>query len=249
MPKILIDAGHYAGYNQSPAHKAYYEGDRMWKLYQYLATALKEYGFTVTSTKSSINDYPKASGKDDVSKRGAMAKGCDLAISLHSNACGTESVDRVVVIHPMSGSASDIAKKLGECVKSTMGVSSYQLAQRDYNTGAYYYDAKAHNGKDYYGVIRGAVAQGVPCLIIEHGFHTNTRVAKWLMSDANLQKLAQAEAKVIAEHFGMTKKTSTASGALYRVQVGAYSKKANADAMLSKLRSAGFDGFITTTNK
>ncbi len=247
MPKILIDAGHYSGYNQSPAHKAYYEGDRMWKLSQYLITALKGYGFTVISTKSSVNDYPKTSGKDDVYNRGAMAKGCDLAISLHSNACGTESVDRAVVIHPMSGKASAIAKKLGECVKSTMGVSSYQLAQRDYNTGTYYYDAKAHSGKDYYGVIRGAVAQDVPGLIIEHGFHTNTKVAKWLMSDANLQKLAQAEAKVIAEHFGMAKVTT--SGTLYRVQVGAYSQKSNAEAMLLKLKKAGFDGFITEVKK
>lgn len=32
---------------------------------------------------------------------------------------------------------------------------------------------------------------------------------------------------------------------LYRVQVGAFSKKANADAMLARLRKAGFDGFIT----
>ena len=221
----------------------------MWKLAQYLTEALESYGFTVGNTKSAINNYPKTNGKDDVYKRGQMAKGYDLMISLHSNACGTESVNRAVVIHPMSGKAVDIAKKLGECVKSTMGVSSYQLMQRDYSTGTYYYDGKAHSGKDYYGVIRGAVAQNVPCLIIEHGFHTNTAVAKWLMSDANLQKLAQAEAKVIAEHFGMTKKTTSASGTLYRVQVGAYSKKANADAMLLKLRAAGFDGFVTTATK
>lgn len=31
---------------------------------------------------------------------------------------------------------------------------------------------------------------------------------------------------------------------LYRVQVGAYSFKANADAMLAKVKAAGFDGYI-----
>ena len=31
---------------------------------------------------------------------------------------------------------------------------------------------------------------------------------------------------------------------LYRVQVGAYSVKANADAMLAKVKAAGFDGYI-----
>ena len=245
MAKILIDAGHYSGYNVSPVHKQYKEGDRMWKLSQYLIAELKAYGFTVGSTKASINAYPKdAKGNDAVDKRGAMAKGYDLMLSLHSNACGTESVNRAVIIHPMSGKSKDIAAKLGECVKATMGVSSYQIAQRDYNTGAYYYDGKARSGKDYYGVIRGAVAQGVQCLIIEHGFHTNTAVAKWLMSDANLQKLAKAEAKVLADHYGV-KKPATATGVIYRVQVGAYSNKANAEAMLAKLKKAGFDGIIT----
>jgi hypothetical protein len=143
----------------------------------------------------------------------------------------------------MSGKSKDIATKLGECVKATMGVSSYQLAQRDYNTGTFYYDGKVHNGKDYYGVIRGAVAQGVQCIIIEHGFHTNTAVAKWLMSDANLKKLAEAEAKVLAEHYGLKKQTSTGR-TIYRVQVGAFSSKEAANAQLDKLKKAGFGGVI-----
>lgn len=251
MPKIIIDAGHYGGYNQSPVYKQYNEGEQMWKLSQYLTTALKEYGFTAGSTKASINEYPKSKRADgtyidDVYKRGQMAKGYDLMLSLHSNACETESVNRAVIIHPMSGESKGLAAKLGECVKSAMGVSTYQIAQRDYNTSTFYYDGKAHSGKDYYGVIRGAVAQGVQCIIIEHGFHTNTAVAKWLMSDANLKKLAEAEAKVLAEHYGLKKQTSTAttSRTIYRVQVGAFSSKEAANAQLDKLKKAGFGGVI-----
>lgn len=37
----------------------------------------------------------------------------------------------------------------------------------------------------------------------------------------------------------------TDSGTLYRVQVGAYAVKANADNMLNKIKAAGFDAFIT----
>ena len=33
---------------------------------------------------------------------------------------------------------------------------------------------------------------------------------------------------------------------LYKIQVGAFSKKANADAMSTKLKAAGFDTYITT---
>lgn len=38
-----------------------------------------------------------------------------------------------------------------------------------------------------------------------------------------------------------------ATGTLYRVQVGAFSKKQNAEAMLKKLKAAGFDGIITNS--
>jgi len=37
------------------------------------------------------------------------------------------------------------------------------------------------------------------------------------------------------------------AGNLYRVQVGAYSQKANADTMAAKLKAAGFDTYVTTT--
>lgn len=41
----------------------------------------------------------------------------------------------------------------------------------------------------------------------------------------------------------------SSSGVLYRVQVGSFSNKANADAMLSKLKAAGFDGLVVTYTK
>lgn len=43
--------------------------------------------------------------------------------------------------------------------------------------------------------------------------------------------------------------TTTKSDTLYRVQVGAYSEKANAERMLAKLKNANFDGFLVETKK
>lgn len=223
--KIMIDAGHYSNYNRSPVVSEYYEGNRVWVLSQYLITALKKYGFMVTSTKSTIDGYPKtATGTDNVYRRGTMSQGYDLMLSIHSNACNTESVDRAVVIHPIDGSEKALAARLGDTVTKCMGLSKYQL-----------YSRENAQGRDYYGVIRGAADVDVPCLIIEHSFHTNTVAAKWLMSDDNLKKLAEAEAKTIAEYYGVTETVTVK--AVYRVrrswadiasQVGAFTVYDNA---------------------
>ena len=89
--KIMIDAGHYTKYNQW-AYKSYYEGDMTFKLQTYLKTELESYGFYVGVTKTSV-------AQDlSLSARGQKAKGYDLFLSLHSNACSTPSVKRVVII-------------------------------------------------------------------------------------------------------------------------------------------------------
>lgn len=60
-----------------------------------------------------------------------------------------------------------------------------------------------------------------------------------------------AYAKAILEYFGIAyKEPVVESNTLYRVQVGAYRQKANADAMLQKVKAAGFnDAFIATAKQ
>ena len=103
---------------------------------------------------------------------------------------------------------------------------------------------------DYYGVIRGAVAVGTVGLILEHSFHTNTRSTNWLMKEANLARLAEEEAVVIAEYFDVLgPETPVEPNVLYRVQVGAFRVKANAEAQLTKAKAVGFDAYITSSNE
>lgn len=59
------------------------------------------------------------------------------------------------------------------------------------------------NNGDYYGVLRGATSVGTPAILLEHSYHTNLRATNWLLSDTNLQRLADAEAAVIAAYFGL----------------------------------------------
>ena len=57
-------------------------------------------------------------------------------------------------------------------------------------------------------------------------------------------RLGDLAAKVTARLGGESKPND--DGSLYHVQVGAYSKKENADAMLAKIKTKGFDAFIST---
>lgn len=59
------------------------------------------------------------------------------------------------------------------------------------------------------------------------------------------KKMAKAIAEGILNKTIESKEEKTNDGTIYRVQVGAYSKKDNAIAMQKKLKDAGFDAFIT----
>lgn len=190
--KIMLDRGHYGKRNRSPVVKEYYESERMWLLGAFLKEKLLEYGFFVGDTR----DDPE---KDlAVFKRGEMAKGYDLFLSLHSDAVGeggSQSVSRVSVYasYDNKNDSWALGAKLAETVASAMGIPESYLKTRKSEKGDW----------EYYGVLRGAASVGCPLYyIVEHSFHTNPYSALWLMSDANLKKLASAEAKTIADHYG-----------------------------------------------
>ena len=246
--KIMLDAGHFAKQNKSPCNTTpkYYEGDMAWKLQTYLKEELLKYGFVVGTTRTD-----NSKDLSPVYYRGEKAQGYDMFLSLHSNASPFndvyEGLDRPVVIYPVKADAKvkSFANTLAKCVYSVMKTKqSYQILTREYD---------GYPGYDYYGVLRGAVEVGCKnAFIIEHGFHTDTKCTNWLLQDANLQALAVAEAKSIAGYFGVSLPTQTTTPAtsagktIYKVQVGAYTKRIYADALLTKLKNAGFDGYIVS---
>lgn len=188
--KICIDAGHTVGENPSPVNAAYVEGERMFVLQGYLKAALEHYGFEVVCTRRRIEDDP------NLYRRGETAKGCELLLSLHSNAVGNEvngNVDYVAVFYPISGAGRVLAQDLAEVIAAVMGTAQQPQTLTRRNSAG---------NADYYGVIRHGVAFGAVSLLLEHSFHTHPEATAWLLSDENLRKLAQAEAAVIAEFYG-----------------------------------------------
>lgn len=95
------------------------------------------------------------------------------------------------------------------------------------------------SGKDYYGFIRETAC---PSVIVECAFVDNASDLKILATEGDRKKVGQAIAKGILKSVGVAYQSE--SSILYRVQVGAYSQKANAEEMLKKIKAAGFDAFI-----
>ena len=195
--KITIDAGHIKGYNIGVV-PGYNEGEMAWALSQYLGAALKKYGAEVFYTRADIS-------KDlalELRGKTAHDNGSELFISLHSDGFTSPTAKGVSIFYSNHRRDSlTLANALGGAVAALMG-TPFRGSQIRLYGGAY-------PQADYYGVIRGAVGYSgerfpKAAFLIEHGFHTNPDDCAWLMRADNLKKLAEAEASIIARHYGLT---------------------------------------------
>jgi N-acetylmuramoyl-L-alanine amidase len=91
----------------------------------------------------------------------------------------------------------------------------------------------------------------MPAILVENGFITSPRDAELLKSEPFLKELVDAHVSGIAKAMNLKKKTSApqslsqpATGKLYRVQVGAFRNRDNAERLVQQLKEKGFDAFI-----
>lgn len=190
--KIVIDPGHLKGGNAAGndydnVWYGYSEATMSLTLAKYMRTYLQSYGFEVTLTRETDKAWNL-----DLNDRGKMAKGADFFLSLHSNAAG-ESAQAVYSYCSVDGKSDKIGKMLSAAVAKTMGVPDGGIIH------SYDDDGKSN----YYCVLRNAAKVGVSGVMVEHSYHTNTYAREWLKKESNLKKLAAAEAKVIAQYFGL----------------------------------------------
>lgn len=252
--RVCIDAGHYGKYNRCPGNAAYYESEVMWKLHLMQKKYLEQMGIEVVTTRAD-------QAKDlSLNARGSAAKGCDLFISDHSNAVGSgmnEGIDYVAVYHLVDDASvvcddisKEFAEKIAPVIAEVMGTKQgYRIYTRKSDNDR---NGDGKLNDNYYGVLHAARMVNVPGLILEHSFHTNSATVAWLLNDQNLDALAKREAECIASYLKGTEERvpekpqepEKPQNVMYRVQVGAYSVKANADAQLAKVKAAGFDTYM-----
>lgn len=187
---VTLDSGHYGKYNRSPANRDFYESNFNWKMTNYMADYFKQYGVKVKLTRENLN-------KDlALFDRGLMAKGSDIFLSIHANACDDEKVDYPVVIRGYNESSTDkLALSLAMKIEEIMDTRQ---------EGRTYIRKKTTRNEEYYGVLRGAKAAGVKYrFIIEHSFYTNKKAVNFLLNDNNIKKLAKAEVEIIVNYFSI----------------------------------------------
>ena len=89
-----------------------------------------------------------------------------------------------------------------------------------------------------------------PTAYLECEFHDTVEGAKWIVENTVL--IGETIARGICDYFGISFKEKeqpkpaepATTDTLYRVQVGAFAIRENAEKMLARLKAAGFEGFI-----
>ncbi|MEG1641388.1 MAG: N-acetylmuramoyl-L-alanine amidase, partial [Ruthenibacterium sp.] len=171
----------------------------------------------------------------------AQQNGCNVYLAIHSNAGSSSASGAVAFYHPSQPVgktlATNITKELALIcpIKSTRSTPVLNGMLAFHGSG--------------YGEIRSPYQHGLTPVLAETDFHDNPKTARWIID--NTDAIAKAYVAALVATFNIARKDTPAkpnpptTGKLYRVQVGAYAVKANADAMLAKVKSAGFsDAFI-----
>lgn len=181
---------------------------------------LVKHGVSVKMSRTKDENDPLS---EEIRECNAFAP--DLAVDIHNNAGGGDGAE--VFYHYGGGKSKALAESiLAEIEK--VGQNSRGAKIR-----------KNSQGKDYYGFIRETSA---PAVIVECAFVDNATDRQILATEGDRQAMGVAIAKGILSALGVAIEAERST--LYRVQVGAYVVKANAEALQRKIKAVGFDAFI-----
>ena len=193
---VVLDPGHDSKHAGSQGNGVKEEVVTL-KIAEYCRTELEQYkGVKVYLTREDAKcPFPKSKDNiDDIVKRveWAKTKGADAFISFHLNSSTSSGAQGAEVYYPSGGNYSNAGEKLAQKIQDEL----VELGLKD--RGA------KENGT--YAVIKNSTKNGFPGLIIEHAFLSNSSDAKnYLKTESGIKKLGIADAKGIAEYFGLKK--------------------------------------------
>lgn len=232
---IAIDAGHglyTAGKRclksiDSSETREWYLNDR---IADRLEAVLKNYDCKVIR----VDD---TTGKTDISlsKRCSQAneRKADVYISIHHDAGikGGSGGGTTVYYYSSNPEREAQAKNLYNCVVDATGLKGNRS------------NPVIKNG---FYVLKNTT---MDAFLIENGFMDSSHDTPIILTDLHANKTVEGLAKFLVTSYGLVKLTNSSveranTKKIYRVQVGAYSNKKNAETMQSKLKDAGYDAII-----
>lgn len=218
---VVLDPGHDGTHSGSSAN-GFVEAQLNLKIAQYCKAELEEYrGVTVYMTRDS-SSCPSGGGDNGlcIQRRADIARnmGANLFVSLHNNYSDSPSASGAEVWYPnqnynpwtsqVGGSA---ASKILEQLTS-LGLHNRGTQIRNAQIDKYPDGSAA----DWYGVIRHCKEYGIPGIIVEHAFMSNSSdAANFLSNDEGLKKLGVADATGIAQYYGLKKETPVDYSAVF----------------------------------
>ena len=219
MSKVFLGVGH-GGSDPGAVANGVREKDLNLSIALACKDMLEKHGILVKMSRTKDENDPIG---EEVNECNAYAP--DLAVDIHNNAGGGDGGE--VFYHHGGGKGKTLAENiLAEIVK--VGQNSRGIKTRVNS-----------QGKDYYAFIRNT---SCPAVIVECAFVDNASDLQILATESQRKAMGEAIAKGILKTLGV--EIQSEKSTLYRVQVGAYLVKANAEAMQKKIKAVGFDAFI-----
>ena len=220
---IGIDPGHSVGSGNSGAVgvNGAWESSCTWKIACYCRDELETYSnVEVVFSKDYDNDPDLP-----VRVQNLVNAGADVVVSIHLNSTyggsnGTAHGAEVWVPYSTEYNYQThvVGKDLGDKIVSELaklGLSNRGSKVKTASGDQYKYDDGSDG--DYYGIIRYARKAGIPGIIVEHAFIDNRNdYYNFLSDDGKLRNLGLADARGIAEAYGLTRSNGT-SASLYRL--------------------------------
>jgi uncharacterized protein YjdB/N-acetylmuramoyl-L-alanine amidase len=237
---IVLDPGH-GGTESGAVANGYTEKTLNLKIAQYAKAELETYnGVTVGMTRTDDSVVGLEQRAINAQQQGAA-----ILVSLHNNASGYGTSYGSEVYVSVLKAYHDSSAVLGNLILdqlSALGLYDRGVKVRASESGTIF--TLTGELADYYAVIKYSAYRGFPGIIVEHCFMDNaTDAQKYLSSDAKLKELGVADAKALAEYYGLQKK-----GASTSTTVNLASKKTTtASAAFNNLTFAT-DGIKTADN-
>ena len=201
------------------------------RICDYVESYLKDYqGYKLLRLDDSDDGEENVALEDRV--KAANDFGADFYLSVHHNAGinGGAGGGIVAYVHPDASAASrEWQSDLYAALIDRTGLRGNRSKPKD--EGNYY-------------VLKHTK---MPAVLLELGFMDSKTDVPVILTDKYAQACARAIVEVVVKRGKLTKKAEPESGALYKVQVGAFANKENAEKLQAELAGKGYQVYMVRT--